>query len=116
MPERIPEPLLSRFSEFVTGRMGLHFPREKWNDLERSIKPAASELGFDNSVDCIQWLLSSDLTRNQIETLASHLTVGETYFFREKQIFQILEERIVPEWNKTRRGGAVRRLRIWSAG
>lgn len=115
MAEKIPEPLLARLSEFVTARMGLHFPPEKWRDLERNMRAVATEFGFENVTDCVQWLLSSELTRSQMETLASHLTVGETYFFREKQIFEILQERIIPEWIGSRRG-AQRRLRIWSAG
>ena len=42
-------------------------------------------------------LLSASLTRRQVEILACHLTVGETYFFREKKSFGVLEERIFPE-------------------
>ena len=64
----------------------------------------------------MDWLLSSEPpTRNQIEILASYLTIGETYFFREKQTFEILEERILGDLIKTRRQNE-RRLRIWSAG
>lgn len=113
--EKLPDPLLARLSEFVTARMGLKFPQEKWRELDRNMKPLAAEFGFSNAVDCVEWLLSSRLTRPQMETLASHLTVGETYFFREKQVFEILEERIVPEWIASRRNTEPR-LRIWSAG
>ena len=64
----------------------------------------------------MDWLLSSEPpSRNQIEILASYLTIGETYFFREKQTFEILEERILADLIKTRRQNE-RRLRIWSAG
>jgi chemotaxis protein methyltransferase CheR len=55
------------------------------------------------------------LTHTQIEVLASHLTVGETYFFREKKSLEALEDHILPELLRARRG-AERRLRIWSAG
>ncbi|MEW6614371.1 MAG: CheR family methyltransferase [Thermodesulfobacteriota bacterium] len=106
---------LSQISDLVTARTGLRFPRERWDDLQRGIEAAAKEFGFDNAESCVHWLLSSSLTRDKIETLASHLTVGETYFFREEKGFRVLEEDILPELIASRRGGD-QRLRIWSAG
>lgn len=111
----ISEVSLSRLSEFVATEMGLHLPRERWSDLERGIRSAAREFGFKDAEPCIDWLVSSPLARNQIEILASHLTVGETYFFREQKSFEILEEQIFPELIRTRRRGE-QSLRIWSAG
>ena len=110
----IPDPLLSQLGEFVAAQMGLRFPRERWRDLERGLRSAAGEFGFVDAEACCQWLLSSPLTRSQIETLAGHLTVGETYFFREKRSFEILEEHVLPELIRARRGEP--RLRLWSAG
>jgi len=46
--------------------------------------------------------------------LAHHLTVGETYFFRDRSLFQALEEQVLPPLIQNRRA-AGRRLRIWSA-
>ena len=54
-------------------------------------------------------------TEPQIEVLARHLTVGETYFFRDKTSFDFLEKRVLPELLAFRRN-AGRYLRIWSAG
>ena len=115
MAHIISENLLFHLSEFVAAQIVLHFPRERWHDLERGIRSAAPELGFKDVESCIRWLISSPLTRNQIEILASHLTVGETYFFRDKRSFEILEEHILPELIRSRRG-TEQRLRIWSAG
>ena len=112
---QIPESLLGQLSEFVVSQVGLHFPKERRRDLERGIVSAAKEFGFADPEKCVQWLLALPLKRNQIEILASYLTNGETYFFREKQAFEILEERILSELIKTRRGNE-QRLRIWSAG
>ena len=53
--------------------------------------------------------------RNMNEILATHLSIGETYFFREKRSLQILEEQILPQLLQARRQNG-RRLRIWSAG
>jgi chemotaxis protein methyltransferase CheR len=107
--------LLSHLSDIIALQIGLHFPKKRWRDLERSISSAAKEFGFEDVVPCIEWLLSSPLTRKQIEILACHLTVGETYFFRDPGYFKIVEENILPEFIGSRRG-KVQYLRIWSAG
>lgn len=111
----LPASLLAQFSEFLAERTGLHFPRERWRDLERALDAAVPALGFGDTESCIHHLISAPPQRGQIEILASHLTVGETYFFREPQSFQILESRILPELIASRRN-TDRRLRIWSAG
>lgn len=112
---RLPDHVLSPLSEFIAAEMGLHFPRERWSDLGRGLVAAAREFGFENAESCASWLQSFPLTRRQVEILASCLTVGETYFFREKKSFEILEKQILPELIHSRRGSD-RRLRIWSAG
>jgi chemotaxis protein methyltransferase CheR len=111
----LPESLRAEFSGFLATRIGLHFPPERWDDLERAVGAAAREFRADSAETCVRWLMSSDLTRPQIETLASHLTVGETYFFRERRSFDCLERHVLPELIRSR-ASRERRLRIWSAG
>ena len=115
MTTTVPESLLSQFSQFVAERMGLHFPKERFRDLKRGIYSAAPEFGFEDTEKCVNWLLSSRLRKNQIEILASHLTVGETYFFRAKKAFDVMEKDILPQLIDLRRRSE-RRIRIWSAG
>lgn len=115
MSHNISDILLSQLSEFVIDQMGLYFPIERWRDLERGIASAAREFDFKDAESFGQWLLSSPVKKNQIEVLAGHLTVGETYFFREKKSFESLEEHVLPELIRSRRE-TEQRLRIWSAG
>lgn len=107
--------LLSGLSEFLSAQMGLNFSRDRWPDLERGIVGATSEFGMASVEACIGWLLSGPLTKEQVEILASHLTVGETYFFREKRGFEVLEEHVLPAL-LCARGDEGGRIRIWSAG
>lgn len=111
----LPAALLAGVSALVGQRIGLHFPPERGRDIERGIAAVARELGHPDAESCARALLSVPLTQAQLEVLASHLTVGETYFFRDKKCFEALEECILPELLRTRRS-AERRLRIWSAG
>ncbi len=115
MQPALPHPLLSRLSALLTTQMGLYYPEKRWGDLERGMTAAAPALGLGNTESCVHQLLSASLTRRQIEILACHLTVGETYFFREKKSFSVLEESIFPELMRAC-AHANRQLRIWSAG
>ncbi len=103
-----------QLSELIAGKMGLHFSPERREDLERGITGAAQEFGFDDAEECVSSLLTRPLTKAQVQVLASHLTVGETYFFRDKQALDALAENILPELIHARRGRE-QRLRIWSA-
>jgi chemotaxis protein methyltransferase CheR len=115
LTQSLSDKLLSRLSEFIADQMGLYFPRERWLDLERGIQSAAREFGMLDTESFVRWLLSSPLTRDQIELLAVDLTIGETYFFRDKRSYDILGGQILPELIRAREG-TERRLRIWSAG
>jgi chemotaxis protein methyltransferase CheR len=108
--------LMAELSGFVEARLGLHFPRERGSDLERGARAASQECGFeDDVVGFVGKLLSAALTQSELEILSSHLTIGETYFFREKNSLEAFEQQIVPELIRTRdRFGG--QLRIWSAG
>ncbi|BBP04874.1 protein-glutamate O-methyltransferase [Sulfuriferula plumbiphila] len=111
----LPDSLLSSLSDFLAAQTGLYFPKKRWGDLERGIVAAACQFGLPDAQTCARWLLSAPLTRSQIEVLASHLTVGETYFFREQRSFEALEQHILPVLLHAREHTG-RRLRIWSAG
>ena len=107
--------LLAEFSDFVAAHMGLNFPSDRWPDLLRGIRLAAQESGTTHVDTWVRKLMTAKLSRHQLELLASHLTVGETYFYREHRSFEILTGRILPELIRARRGREPH-LRLWSAG
>ncbi|MHB8724037.1 MAG: CheR family methyltransferase [Casimicrobiaceae bacterium] len=114
MLERVTQTHWSQLSELIAEKMGLHFPHERLVDLQRGMAAAARELGFADVTACVRRLLSAPPSKVQLQVLAHHLTVGETYFFRDKKVFDVLGDSILPELICSRRN-AERRLRIWSA-
>ena len=60
-------------------------------------------------------LTTAGLTADQVQTLAWHLTIGETYFLRGNQAFDVLEHEVLPEFLLARKDDE-RQLRLWSAG
>lgn len=107
--------LLSDLSDFVAERLGLHFPEARWTDLQRGVAATARELGMPDAESAARSILSGSLPRSEVDVLASHLTIGETYFFREKESLDLFEQQIVPDLMRARQRGE-RHLRIWSAG
>lgn len=100
---------------FVEERMGLHFPEERFRDLERGLCSASKEFGYKDAFSYLNWLLSTPMSHSQVEMLASHLTIGETYFYRDQKSFDALSEHILPGLMQSRKGKE-QRLRFWSAG
>src|SRR6185369_2207379 len=97
MPRPIPDPQMSRLSEYISAWLGLHFPKTRWRDLARNIRHAAQELEIEDTGMCIERLVSGQLNKEQEDILAGHLTIGETYFFRDQKSFETLEYHILPE-------------------
>lgn len=112
MPNKL---LMTKLSDYLSMHMGLYFPEKRWEELWQKMSLAMRDFNFDQVERFVPWLLSAPLTRQQVETLASHLTVRETYFFRENNTFELLEKKILPELIKTRQKNE-KRLRIWCAG
>lgn len=114
MADRISDDVLPLLAGFIENNIGLHFPEIRLNEFKRGIICASGEFGFDDPESFGRWLLSAKLTKSQIETLASCFTVGETYFFRYNNIFEILEGHILPDLIEKR--ASDKYLRIWSVG
>jgi chemotaxis protein methyltransferase CheR len=106
---------LSRVRELLTSLTGLDFPSEKRDMLTRSLALAATEFGFKEMTGFINWLTTHSLSENQIQTLASFLTIPETYFWREPHVFEALTDVIIPKLASSKLSGE-KSIRIWSAG
>ena len=106
---------LPLFARFIARTMGLHFAVERLDELETKMAAVARSAGYVEVEQYLLWLMSAPLSREQLDTLALALTIGETYFLRDPRSYQILEEELFPELVANRRK-ADRSLRIWSAG
>ena len=71
-----------KISQLIERNLGLHFPENRLADLKQTILSVLPALGFGNSFDNFYNAICSDsFTQLQYDILATHLTVGETYFF-----------------------------------
>lgn len=115
----IPADIMHKLSAQITARLGLHYPPERWGDLLRGVRAMQADLetraGARSGEDLIHRLACSPWRTDDAENLGHHLTVGETYFWREPQALAAMQKHILPPLIEERRDRD-RRLRIWSAG
>lgn len=120
MTEHIPEQLISRLSEFINAKTGLFFPKDRWKELKWGISAVAREVAKNENRtpelhEFVEMLLSGRMPDLYLELLIKHLTIGETYFFRDRNLFSMLENHLLLNLVKEREKGS-RSIRIWSAG
>jgi chemotaxis protein methyltransferase CheR len=114
MTQELPQAIWLELSQLIARRFGLHFPPDRMPDLFHAVAVSAEECKRDLEPYILQILASSE-SPGDLESLVRHLTVGETYFLREKRQLEILTGEILPPLLRTRtRHGAP--VRLWSAG
>jgi chemotaxis protein methyltransferase CheR len=108
-------PTVERFRTALAARFGLHFDDSRTALLDEvlSRRLAATGLAPTAYLDRLEQAASVE-SDAELGKLASELTVGETYFFRNHEQFQALAEAVVPERMSSRR--EQRTLRLLSAG
>lgn len=107
--------LWTQAGRWVESELGLHFPPRQRDDLERGFQAAAGRLGLEDAASCVRQALAHGLDAAQKQVLTECLAIGETYFFRDPELFEQLAARILPPLIEQRARGT-RTLRCWSAG
>lgn len=103
----------TRVSERVAREIGLYFPPERHADLRKGVAAAAGPWGLATEAQCVEQILSPRFSKANAVELARHLTVGETYFFRDAKTFDALSQRVLPALIEQRR--RTRTFQLWSA-
>ncbi len=115
MVKGLPDHLLKNLCRAIEDHLGLNYSEDRLADLRRAVSRACAGFGPSDTHACLEWLLEPPHIADRMESLADYLTVGETYFFRDRKLFHAFEQEILPELiGKRRKSG--KRLRIWSAG
>ncbi len=97
-------------SNFVRDEFGINFDSSQKKDLERILNNIKRELPHLNEDEFVEKIKNGGLSKAEYETLVYFLTIGETYFFREKKSLDILFDKFIK--TKIIEG---KKIRIWSA-
>ena len=88
----------AKIGEFVYRKSGIYLEEEKHFDkLSKYIDKRATTLGLDNFRKYFFKLRFDDKDGEEFQELMNAITVNETYFFREKDQFEVLVDKILPE-------------------
>ena len=93
----------NKLSEFIYRKSGIFLEEDKHYDkLAKYVHERCNELGFDNFRKLFFTLRFEDKEGVEFQKLMNAVTVNETYFFREKEQFEVLVEHVLPELHKKR--------------
>jgi len=106
---------LKQFTDLIAQRTGLCVPERDWPKLTQAIRSRLGTLNLREPEQYYQQLIAqSDVAGGLWRDLASDLTVGESYFFRDKGQMALLRDHLLPDLIVSK--DSSRCLRIWSAG
>ncbi|MEI6132603.1 MAG: CheR family methyltransferase, partial [Bacillota bacterium] len=97
--------------ELVKIKTGNDFSQYKASTIERRIERRQSSLNLKTLDDYLIWLKK---TPDEVEALFQDILIGLTSFFRDKEAFNALNEKVIPRLFEDKPNGGL--IRIWSAG
>lgn len=99
----------------IQNRFGLVFSELQSDSFFKNVVTVAYKYGIDPLPETVlNWLHTSIDDFQVWDDLAKQLTIGETYFFREKTAIDLLKNECIPAFLKKKTQNSV--FRIWSAG
>ena len=107
----ISEQDLNEIKQFVQNKRGLDLSYFKPAFLSRRIGVRMKMLNMTSSSQYAE-LLNSDI--NEVGTLYDSLSINVTKFYRDKQVWQVFGNKIIPKLVKDTKSNE--KLRIWSCG
>lgn len=107
--------LLIQARELVGRRLGLDVSDGRGEAVRGKLQRALASTSADVSA-ALARLSHLAPESPELMRFARYLTVGETYFFRDRACFQALEHQVLPALIAERRAAGLLQLRVWSAG
>ncbi|MBU0483809.1 MAG: hypothetical protein KKB30_04780 [Proteobacteria bacterium] len=102
---------LKYFKDLVQKRTGLTFDNTREEILRQKIAEVMGQRSYKSRAELFNSILNND---HEFLAFVNHLTINETYFFREPQYLKLLTNHLVPELLTRKPIGA--KLKIISAG
>lgn len=105
----------NEFISAIRSRLGINIQSNQVDTLLGTIAKACKKFDCD-PLEFLEMIKTGSVTSPAIEYISTNITIGETYFFRDKRQMKILEEYILPKIIAEKRNEHNLSIRIWSAG
>ena len=103
-----------QFQTLILNRTGMLLGQRRQNALGRGVTEQAQNMAQGDVDRYFSLLEKADTDTPLWDELIQEITIGETYFFRDKSQISTLEKHILPQIISNHQHD--RRIRIWSAG
>lgn len=113
MDDRFDQHMRSLIVRLLLDRTGQQLNEDRRYRVDRAIETVLASRGISRSADLIALLTQPDSAAVEQELIEALLN-NETYFFRDRNVFNTLAEQVLPQLAKAK--AASRELSIWSAG
>lgn len=110
----LPDRDFRRLSEFIYAECGIKLPPAKKTMLEARLHKRLRQLDMDSYSTYCEYLFSPSGLEAELVSLIDTVTTNTTEFFREPKHFEILTQKVLPDFID--RKGFSTPLRLWSAG
>ncbi len=104
------------FQELLTETSGLFFEESRNQTLHLALWQRLQHRGYDSYREYYNLLKFHPEGRLEIRELLDLITIGETYFFRNKAQFDVLMRFVLPEIMQQKADSCNKSIRAWSAG
>jgi len=110
------ESTIQEISRRIGELFGLQYSEVQYDSLIKNLRNITAELKVPFELEAVNdWLNHARLSPDELNTIAKHLSVGETYFFREKSAIDFFKEKFVSDFIANNKSHKTT-LNIWSAG
>jgi chemotaxis protein methyltransferase CheR len=106
----------SAFRDLLKETSGLHFEESRSQSLHLALWQRLQHRGYDSYREYYNLLKFHPEGRLEIRELFDLITIGETYFFRNKAQFNALMTWVLPEIMERKASSKDKQIRVWSAG
>jgi chemotaxis protein methyltransferase CheR len=104
------------FQELLVATSGLYFEESRSQFLHLALWQRLQHRGYDSYREYYNLLKFHPEGRLEIRELLDLITIGETYFFRNKAQFDVLMKFVLPEIMQRKIYSRDKSIRVWSAG
>ncbi len=104
------------FQRLLVETSGLYFTPDKNQHLQSALWQRIQQRGHDSYGEYYRFLKYHPEGRIELKDLFDLITIGETYFFRNKAQFEVLQKFVLPDIVRRSLSCGDKSIRVWSAG
>lgn len=105
----------NRISEIIYDNFGIRLSHKKKMLVAGRLQKYLREAEFKSFFEYISYI-ENDKSGNALSALINHISTNHTFFFREQEHYNFLNETILPGIEERLKNQRVKDIRIWSAG